>query len=266
MNVDRFGPMWRGLFWVAALLLCATAEAASQIRKESDLHARLAKQPLTFFVAQGSEDACGPGCSTWIAVQGQFDKGSAARFAAFIDRTKSKHLPVFLSSTGGLTDEGIEFGRFLRSNAMHAGIATSKADCAQPRSAACRAKMAAGRPISATWDSRDAVCSSACVFALLGATARSVPPDVKIGVHSTAYFCFREDGRVMRPVGKSKDAVDCRKKLGARVRQLDRYIAEMGISTEFIRAMNSVPNSRIRFLTRDEIRRFGIANDEPPAS
>jgi hypothetical protein len=166
-------------------------------------------------------------------------------------------------ATGGLTDEGIEFGRFLRSNGMRAGIATSKADCAPLKPAQCRAAMAAGQPVPATFSS-NTTCSSACVFALLGASARSVPPDVKIGVHSTAYFCFREDGRVMQPVGRSKDAVDCRKKLAARAQQLTRYIADMGISGELVQAMNNVPSSRIRFLTRDEIRRFGIESDEKP--
>ena len=67
----------------------------------------------------------------------------------------------------------------------------------------------------------------------------------------------------MQPVGKSKDAVDCRKKLAERAQQLNRYIADMQISGELIQAMNSVPSSRIRFLTRDEIRRYGIEKDDP---
>lgn len=254
--------LWRCALAVAALSVCAATDANAQIRRESDVHARLAREPLTFFVAHGAENACGTGCSRWIAVEGQFDKGSAGRFAAFVKRIETKDLPVFLNSTGGLTDEGIAFGRLLRSNGMRAGVAASKPDCANLKPAECKAALAAG-PVGSTWSS-NATCSSACLFALLGASERSVPSEVKLGIHSTAYFCFREDGRVMQPVGKSKDAIDCRNKLAVRARQLTRYIAEMGISGELISAMNSVPSSRIRFLTRDEIRRYGIESHERP--
>ncbi len=264
MNIHQLGNAFRCVVAVAALSLCGATDAGSQIRRESDVHARLAKSPLTFFVAKGDKDACGPGCDTWIAVNGQFDQGAAARFAAFVKRLDQGDLPVFLNSPGGLTDEGIAFGRFLRNNKMRAGVAASAAECAA--SAECKTAMAAGQPVAATWKGQDAICSSACLFALLGAAERAVPPGVKLGVHSTAYFCFREDGRVMRPVGSSKDAVECRSKLSARMRQLTRYIAEMGISRELVAVMDSVPSSRIRYLTRDEIRRFEIEKAGPASA
>jgi hypothetical protein len=262
MTISTPGQVWRWALAAAALSVLAPADASAQFRRESDVHARLAKEPLTFFVAHGADNACGAGCSRWIAVEGQFDKGSADRFAAFVKRPEAKDLPVFLNSTGGLTDEGIAFGRVLRGNGMRAGIAASKPDCTKLKPAECKAALAAG-PVAAAWSST-ATCSSACVFALLGASERTVPSEGKVGIHSTAYFCFREDGRVMQPFGKSKDAIECRSKLAGRARQLSRYIAEMGISGELISAMNSVPSSRIRFLTRDEITRYGIERREPP--
>jgi len=262
MTLKRLGQVWRCALAVAALSLCAATDAGSQIRRESDLHARLAREPMTFFVAQGGENACGQGCSKWIAATGQFDKGAAARFSAFVNRPDTKDLPVYLNSTGGLTDEGLEFGRFLRTSGMRAGVAATKPDCGKLAPLECKAAMAAGRPIAASF-SGNGTCSSACVFALLGATVRSVADDGKVGVHSTAFFCFRdEDGSLVQPVGRSKDAVDCRKKLGVRAEQFARYVADMGISSELIAAMNSVPSSRIRFLTRDEIRRYGIERNE----
>jgi hypothetical protein len=262
MKINMLGQVWRCALAAAALSLFAAADAGAQIRRESDVHTRLSREPLTFFVAQGAENACGNGCSRWIAVEGQFDKGAAGRFAAFVKRLDAKDLPVFLNSTGGLTDEGLAFGRFLRSNGMRAGIAASKPDCTKLKPAECKTALAAG-PVASTWNST-ATCSSACVFALLGASERSVPDEVKVGIHSTAYFCFREDGRVMQPVGRSRDAIDCRNKLAIRAQQLTRYIAEMGISSELISAMNSVPSSRIRYLTRDEIKRYGIERQDAP--
>jgi hypothetical protein len=264
MNVDPFRNLLKCMAAIAALSFCGATDAGSQIRKEADVHARLAKAPLIMFLAKGGKDACGPGCDTWIAVEGQFDQGAAERFAAFVERLDAKALPVFFNSPGGLTDEGIAMGRFLRQSGMRAGIAASKAACGS--SLECKAAMAAGRAVPATWNSRDAICSSACVFALLGATERAVPEGVKVGVHSTAYFCFREDGRVLRPVGSSKDAVDCRNKLSVRERQLASYFADMGISNELVAAMNSVPSSRIRFLTRDEIARFKVETQDRASS
>lgn len=256
MYINQLRIAVRCALAAGALSLCGATDAGSQIRRESDVHARLAKAPLTIFLAKGDKDACGPGCETWIAVEGQFDRGAAKRFGAFVDRLDRRDIPVFLNSPGGLTDEGIAVGRYLRKHGMSAGVAGTSAACG--RSAECKTAMTAGHPISATWTSRDAICSSACVFALLGATARAVPDDVKVGVHSTAYFCFRENGRVMRPVGSSRDAVECRKKLSARMRELSAYIADMGIKSELVTAMDSVPSSQIRFLTRDEIQRFEI--------
>ena len=261
MIVETHGPVLRRLLATVIISLCAATAANAQIRKESDVHARLAQEPLRVFLARGGENACGKGCSTWIAVDGQFDKGSAERLGAFVRGLEMQDLPVFLNSMGGLTDEGIEVGRFLRNNKMRAGVGSSRADCVSLRASNCTALMAAAQPVPATWSS-NATCSSACVFALLGAPARLVPDGVKIGIHSTAYFCFREDGRVMRPVGKSEDALDCKKQLQERAEQLTNYIAEMSISKDLIRAMDAIPSSRIRFLSRDEIKRYRIATTE----
>ena len=256
----RFGLFTR-LHAIAIVCICAATAADAQVRRESDVHARLAKEPLTIFLASGPENACGEGCSNWIAVDGQFDKGSAKRFATFVQRLENREIPVFFNSTGGLTDEGIEVGRFLRIHKMRAGVAASRGNCKCQNASDCKANMPTAQPLPATWSSK-ATCSSACVLALLGAPVRMVPKGAKVGVHSTAYFCFREDGRVMRPVGKSKDALDCKRKLQKRAEQLTNYITDMSVNTDLIRLMEKVPSSRIRFLTRDEIERYQIATTE----
>ena len=33
--------------------------------------------PMTFFIARGAANSCGPGCSEWIVVEGDFGVGSA---------------------------------------------------------------------------------------------------------------------------------------------------------------------------------------------
>jgi hypothetical protein len=67
---------------IAAMSLIAGGAAAAQwaVSRKSELQSRLARDALTFFLARGPEDSCGPGCREWIAAEGQFDEGSAARF------------------------------------------------------------------------------------------------------------------------------------------------------------------------------------------
>src|SRR5262245_49627777 len=41
---------------------------------EQEVIAKLKQRPLVMFVARGEPNACGPGCSAWIAVEGTIDK------------------------------------------------------------------------------------------------------------------------------------------------------------------------------------------------
>src|SRR4029079_3683295 len=44
----------------------------------------IAREPMIFFVAKGGPNACGPGCSQWIAAQGNFDEKSEDRFRTLL--------------------------------------------------------------------------------------------------------------------------------------------------------------------------------------
>jgi len=67
--------------------------------------------PMTFYVAKGSPDSCGPGCDRWIAVEGQVDGkielrdhvltvGANGRIKA---QVSAKAIVVFGQVTGNLT-------------------------------------------------------------------------------------------------------------------------------------------------------------------
>lgn len=120
-----------GRIALAGVLLCATSLAVgaqAPVARKADLQAKLARQALTFFVARGPEDSCGPGCRDWIAADGQFDEGSAARFRAFLARVKPGRLPVFFNSNGGLQEEAMAIGRILRERGMRAGVVGDAVD------------------------------------------------------------------------------------------------------------------------------------------
>ena len=57
---------------------------------------------MIFFVAKGEPNACGPGCSEWIAAEGTIDSGAPKRLRAFLKGLGKRKLPMFLHSPGGL--------------------------------------------------------------------------------------------------------------------------------------------------------------------
>src|SRR5437879_1702092 len=58
--------------------------------------------PLVFYIAKGETDACGQGCSEWIAAEGYFDLGAAQRLRTFLTHFGGRKLPIFFQSPGGI--------------------------------------------------------------------------------------------------------------------------------------------------------------------
>lgn len=239
----------------------AQAPGKAPVGRKSDLQSKLAKQPLTFFLARGREDSCGPFCREWIAADGQFDEGSAARFRAFLARARPGDIPVFFNSNGGLQDEAMAIGRIMRERGMRAGIAVTRPEiCArQPdKSAVCDTAKKSGKPLVSEWTSFDANCNSACGIALIGAAERWIPPGSAIGIHSPAYYCFLRSGRIVGQKGDGSLAKQCRTFTTQGAKQLANYAREMGIGPGYVAAMDKVPHDQIRYLTPEELAHFGI--------
>ena len=65
-----------------------------------------AGQPLIFFVAKGPANACGPGCSEWIAAEGRFNSDAPQRLRDFLATLSRRDLPLFFNSAGGAAQSG----------------------------------------------------------------------------------------------------------------------------------------------------------------
>jgi hypothetical protein len=65
----------------AALLVCATAPAAAGDAPSPDIAKIIQREQMIFFVARGEPDACGAGCSEWVAAEGRIDFDAPRRFA-----------------------------------------------------------------------------------------------------------------------------------------------------------------------------------------
>src|SRR5436190_18154018 len=111
---------------MTAALCClpAVSIAASDDPKEFERQlAKIRSEPMVFIVATGEPNACGRGCSEWIAGQGQFDEGAAQRFRELLAAVAKRDLPIFFHSDGGLVSQAVQIGLLLRENRMTAGVA-----------------------------------------------------------------------------------------------------------------------------------------------
>jgi hypothetical protein len=196
----------------------------------------------------------------WIAADGTIDRNAGQRLRALLDRTAKRKLPIYFHSPGGSLSGGIAIGRMLRAREMTAGVARTipqGCDPAQERESACDTIKRSGRDITAELRTVRTLCNSSCVYALIGAKVREVTAGARIGVHTIALGEFDKDGSVksartgplsVEDTGKLKDANA----------YLAQYIVAMGIDRALFDAAAEIKHERLRYISRDEIARFGI--------
>jgi hypothetical protein len=235
------------LLLACILLLAGTAadcHARAQYSRAKHLEG-IAREPLVLFLATGGPNACGPGCSQWIAAQGNFDDKSDERFRAFLARVQRYDLPVYFSSKGGLVGNGMKIAGILREHRMTVGVGrTIPKGCrdevypGQP----CRRQIEKKSEHQARLITKAVRCASACIYALMGGAVRRFAPDVILGVHASGY----RDESLHSP------------QMSARVQLLKRYSVEMGVDPGLIDATFKVPQDRVHILSRGEIAKYGL--------
>jgi hypothetical protein len=260
---------WLVLLAAGVTLACA-ANAGAQTYAQKAPPAPAQKKapaahelPLHLYLAKGEANACGEGCSEWIAVEGSFDAGAAGRAQAFLKRYGARKLPVYLHSPGGHSNAAMAIGRQLRQMGITAGVgATIPRGCesAYDQSKACSAAKRTGQPVAADWRP-DANCSSACVWTLLGAKVRHVPPGARLGVHATRFTLVLKysSGRVQQV---SPHQAMHKARAAEAIASTRRYIREMGGDPALLDTAQKTPHEDINYLTRDQIAAFGIDRRE----
>lgn len=259
--------MFRGIEPVSSRLLCALAvlclswalpaEAlAAPKTKPADQKSaakpeakRPLRQPMVFYVATGGPDACGPGCSTWIAAEGTIETGTADRLRQFLKRFPGQPPPIYFNSPGGRILESLVIGRILRQHGMTVAISATVPDACKPDDeASCRSLKERGEPLAAALRST-AICSSACAYALMGGKVRLIAPDARLGVHA-----LRWESKNGKPITVDR-LRQLTQKSGVEIRA---YLREMGISARLHDVAVKIPHEKIYYLTRNEIVGLGI--------
>lgn len=241
----------RGLL-AAAIGALGLVAAHTPVYASSNAEASLPRfAPLVFFLARAT-GGCGEGCDEWIAAEGGFDVGSADRLRAFLRKFPGRTPPIYFQSPGGIQEEAIAIGRLMHERGMTAGVArTLPYGCAPGKETGdrCVALKRSGQPIAAELRSTGASCSSACVYALLGAKTRLVPPDARLSVHASRRVHVYPDGRVT----SGDDG-----RLAEATSELKDYVQEMGVDVALIDTAFKIKFSDAYFLSRNEIVHFGI--------
>lgn len=249
---------------VVALAAPIAAQSESADAQKSKIAPKLAapkSPPMIFYLAKGDDDACGPGCGEWIAAEGQFDADTAQRLRSILNRLGKRKLPIFFHSLGGNGMTAMAMGRLLRERETTAGVSeTIPAGCAGASDQDCRALKQSGQVLPSTLRNM-ANCSSACVFALIGAKVRQVPPGARLGVHSPKVVVPWAQAR---KIGYSdRQIVSFEKtRLAEANSQARRYVQEMKIDVRLFDLLLKVPNESVHYLSRDEIVAFGIDTRE----
>jgi hypothetical protein len=242
---------------VLAGVLAASTGAAAEPKKD-------AFPPIVFYVAKGGADICGPGCREWIAADGTIDDGAPARLRALLSRLGQRKLPIYFHSPGGSLAGGLGIGRILRERRMSAGVARTiprGCDPLQQHEAACDALKRGGKELLAELRTARTLCNSACVYALIDATVREVGAGARVGVHEIALGRYDGSGSPV-PIDRKTLSAEQLKQLKAQEVRLAGYVAEMGIDKGLFEAAAQITHERIRYLSLDEIARFGIDRRE----
>jgi hypothetical protein len=217
--------------------------------------------PMTFYVVKGAADSCGPGCDSWIAVEGKIDSGAAGRFKKFLSQRRDRNLPIYFSSPGGNLDQALSMGNMLRERPTVTRVGrTVVSECgfeAQDSEACIRLKQL-GRELHGELITRGALCASACPYLMLGAATREIAPDASLGVHTPRVVVSFRYGK---PTQSMLDTAIERGEERAD-RMLKGYLSRVGVEAGLLGLASSIKFEDMHILTREELVRFGIDRRE----
>jgi hypothetical protein len=195
---------------------------------------------MVFLAVKGDPDACGKGCSEWIAAEGLLDADASKRLRDFLRSDARRKLPVFFHSIGGGGLAGVLVAQVLREFRMSVSVGRSVvASCAAVTLAAgaCRS-LNGGNELKARLVA--GFCNSACVFALIGGAVRKIPDDAYVGVHS---------GKMTGPQPITAEEID---------RIIKRNVFEFGVDPGLLDLGARTPAEKMHKLTRAELTKLGV--------
>ncbi len=223
--------MLRKIVFVGFLLLACGAALAQEPPGQPQRPAvgGIGSSPdaMIFYVAHGAQNACGPGCSDWIAAEGAVQWDTHKRLFSILDRQAGRKLPVVIHIWGESNlNVATSLGRILRDRGVDATVGSTEVEACNGKSdAECFALKRPGGPLDARLKSPDAPCGLACVLVLAGGVHRSLPPGSRVVL--TGMFIHNR----MAPTVSQEARDTLPGKFGEQFR---KYLRDMGVDTELL--------------------------------
>lgn len=240
---------------LASLLIIGVALAGLASTAQGEPSPPPYSQTLLIYVAKGAPNACGQGCDRWIAIEGKFDGGAAARFRRFLRGIGDAPLPFYFHSPGGDVSASLTIGRMLRARKATVRVGRTLLAACKPGAQIDEEclKIKSGREVLAEIATAGAMCNSACVYTLLGGTTREIAPDTVLAVHNSKLtVSFRG-----HPTSQQRAAAVSRQWDNAN-HERKAYVAAMGIDGGLLDLIQTVKFEDLHVLTRAELYRFKI--------
>jgi hypothetical protein len=210
---------------------------------------------MIFYVAHGA-DACGPGCSDWIAAEGTVEWDTLKRLIAILDRQAPRKLPVVIHDWGGDLKVSTSLGRILRGRGIDTTEGTTEIEACDGKSEAdCFTLKRQGGPFDARMNLSEPRCDLPCVLILAGGVHRSLPPGTRMRL---------KPGFIRSRLAPSMSD-EAREGLAARHGELFRlYLREMGVEPELLDIVDrNWESGQATELPPSEWARLRIVTDPP---
>jgi len=196
--------------------------------------------PMTFRLAPtGDLSRCGDRCQKVIVAKGEIVRDTPAVFSEFVRQNlhdSTVRAVILMHSPGGLVVSSMELGRLFRQLGAAVVVARIR-----------NAPDGRGRTTFVS-----AKCYSACVYALMGASKRVIPPQSRLVVHRMYMYEMLGD-LDGQPPRRQKTYRNPR--LFA---DLTRYAEQMGVSSAVIRVAEATPPDTVREISQREIRAWRL--------
>lgn len=167
-----------------------------------------------------------------INVVGTIEHGDDLKFQEFLDTHKPpSHMTVYIDSTGGDLDAGIEIGRKIRQYGLWTKVGSYVLEQPDPLRPLVPRKLVEGQ------------CMSAATMIYLGGRLRHFSEGSTFGVHR---FCFKNP--LPEHVGQSQV-------LSAKIAS---YVSDMGVSPEFLELSSATDAKEINFISEQRLKELRV--------
>ncbi|EKS34245.1 hypothetical protein HMPREF9695_04155 [Afipia broomeae ATCC 49717] len=192
------------------------------------------------------------GCE-WIIAEGAIENDTPEKLKKFIDQKKiPRGSSLRLNSPGGNLLSGIKLGEVIRAAGLFTSVGKTVGEESSFDPETILEKVLDGT----SYEVRNGVCASACVYAFVGGVTRFAAKS-KIGIHQ-----FYDERSVSEPLAKTASSVD-RSADQLLTALLLEYIVRMGIDPRLVSLAGTIPPwGEMRWLSSSELIDLKIDNSE----